>query len=265
MTKVPVPGLDALGELANEAAANARRLLTDADILIRRRRWPTAHSLAILAFEEAGKAWLCVNAMLMPDEVRPEFPLGEFLSGHLWKLTAARGMADMLAFIRGGPGAPTRILQAADVLESLARADNQAKQRGLYADYEKGAVWSPSKVGEDEAKRMVSAVRDVLDYGGPLASPEFIAWLARLPDDVRPKRDEFFGRIFSAAAKGDYESMVSAIENEYSGLEGFREMLEEDARHLAQDRATLVPSGAAKAKPRGQNKARRKRRRPRRR
>jgi hypothetical protein len=110
VTKLPVPNLDALGELANEAAANARRLLTDADILIRRRRWPTAYSLAVLAFEEAGKAWLCVNAMFMPDEVRPDFPFGEFLGGHLWKLTAARGMADMLAFIRGGPEAPARIV-----------------------------------------------------------------------------------------------------------------------------------------------------------
>jgi hypothetical protein len=135
----------------------------------------------------------------------------------------------------------------------------------LYADYENGAVWSPSKVDEDEAQRMVSAVRDVLDYGGPLVGPEFIAWLARLPDDVRPKRDEFFGRIFSAAAQGDYEAMISAIENEYSEMEGFSEMLEEDARRLAQNRASLQSSGTTKARPHSQTKARGKRKRPRRR
>jgi hypothetical protein len=33
--------------------------------------------LAVTAFEEAGKTWMCVVAMLVPDYVRPEWPYGE--------------------------------------------------------------------------------------------------------------------------------------------------------------------------------------------
>ena len=54
--------VDALGDLAVTAAANGRRLLDDAEILLKRGRWPTAYSLAVLAFEEAGKSWLCIIA-----------------------------------------------------------------------------------------------------------------------------------------------------------------------------------------------------------
>ena len=59
MTKaVLVPGLDVLGDFAIAAANNSRRLLEDAELLASRGRWPGAYSYAILAFEEAGKAWL---------------------------------------------------------------------------------------------------------------------------------------------------------------------------------------------------------------
>lgn len=55
---MPVPDLDALGDFALAAVRNARRLLDNADLLLRRGRWPSACSLAVLAFEEAGKAFL---------------------------------------------------------------------------------------------------------------------------------------------------------------------------------------------------------------
>ena len=67
---MPVPDLDALGDFALAAVRNARRLLDDdADLLLRRGRWPSAYSLAVLAFEEAGKAWMCIIAMMVPDDV----------------------------------------------------------------------------------------------------------------------------------------------------------------------------------------------------
>jgi len=131
---VPMPGSDAVGQLARAAAENARRLLDDADLLVKRGRWPNAYSLAVLAFEEAGKAWVCTNAMLVPEEAQPDFPFGELVGGHLWKLQAAHGMAGILAYIRGGDGAPASLLEVMDVLDSLAREENRAKQRGLYAD-----------------------------------------------------------------------------------------------------------------------------------
>lgn len=41
----------------------------------------------------------------------------------------------------------------------------------------------------------MTAVRDVLDYGGPLADPEFISWLASMPEDVRPEVDAFWYHV----------------------------------------------------------------------
>jgi AbiV family abortive infection protein len=57
MTKTTtVPDLDALGAFALAAARNARRLLGDAELLLKRGKAPSAYSLAVLAFEEAGKS-----------------------------------------------------------------------------------------------------------------------------------------------------------------------------------------------------------------
>jgi AbiV family abortive infection protein len=103
---VPVPDLDALGDLAIAAAKNSRRLLDDADLLLKRGRWPTAYSVAVLAFEEAGKAWLCVIAMMVPDGTREEYPFAGMIGAHLDKLMAAHAMAHMHAVIRGGDNAP---------------------------------------------------------------------------------------------------------------------------------------------------------------
>ncbi|HEX9520552.1 MAG TPA: AbiV family abortive infection protein [Streptosporangiaceae bacterium] len=55
ITKTPLPDAAVLGEFAIVAAENARRLLTDAENLLTRGGWPTAHSLALLALEEAGQ------------------------------------------------------------------------------------------------------------------------------------------------------------------------------------------------------------------
>ena len=62
-----------LGEFAITAARNSRRLLDDADLLAAYGRYPSAYSTAVLAFEEAGKAWVTVFAMMAPDSLRVEF------------------------------------------------------------------------------------------------------------------------------------------------------------------------------------------------
>jgi AbiV family abortive infection protein len=258
---IPVPDLDALGDLAIAAAQNARRLLTDAEIMIKRHRWPTAYSLAVLAFEETGKAWLCTVAMFIPDEFRHEFPFGAIMTGHLPKLQAAHGLTRMLAYIRGGEGAPASILVAVGALEVLAQDDNRAKQRGLYADFTDGVVWNPSQVTEDEARSMAVVVRDVLDRAGPLASPEFIAWLAHTPDNAGPERDALLGRVIAAVGKGGAQAIVEALQEEYSKMDGLAEMLAEDERRVAQeDRVATRRAGTkAKARRKGCRRSRRRR------
>lgn len=253
-----MPGSDTVGQMANAAAQNARRLLDDADLLVKRGRWPTAYSLAVLAFEEAGKAWVCVIAMLVPDEAKPDFPFGELVGGHLWKLQAAHGMAGLLAYIRGGDGAPTSILQTAEVLDSLAREDNRAKQRGFYADCEDNVIWSPSQVTRDEAKTIVTAVHELLDRGGPLIQPEFIAWLADLPDDVRPLVTALWEQMLGGWETGGYEGVAEALQEEFAKMDGLAQILEEDAKRLALDRARADRQGDVRRQPVRQSRARRR-------
>jgi AbiV family abortive infection protein len=237
---MPLPDLDALGDLAITAAKNSRRLLDDAELLLKRRRWPTAYSVSILAFEEAGKAWLSVIAMMVPDDAREEYPFAGMTGAHLDKLMAAHAMAYMLAFLRGGANAPKSMIEVGENLEMLAREHNRAKQRGLYADLSDGVIWSPYQVTKSEAVRMVATVRGLLYHGGYLADPDFIAWLGRSPDEVGSHLDAFWGRFISGWQLGGPEGMVAAVEgymDEIGAIEGLREMMqEEDARRLAESR-----------------------------
>lgn len=258
---MPVPDLDALGDFAITAGKNSRRLLLDAELLASRGRWPTAYSVAVLAFEEAGKAWLSIVAMMVPDDSRADFPFGEVVNGHIEKLQAAHGMAFMLAFLRGGEEAPATILQDGEVLEALAREHNRHKQRGIYADIVDGVIWDPARITREQARNMVAAIRDILDYGGVLTDPEFIAWLAAMPEDVKPERDAFWSRVISGWELGGYDGMASAFQEfieEIGSVDEMRQMFGEDARRLA----ISGPPGPLRAQPRRPPTRRRRREGP---
>ncbi len=174
---MPAPDLRELGDFALAAGRNARRLLADADLLLAHGRWPSAYSLAVLAFEEAGKAWMCITAMTVPDDIRPEWPHAESTARHADKLLAAHVMAHMFACAASGRDMIDGLAAVGEHLEELAREHNQAKQRGFYADLLDGIVREPGTVTKAEAKRMVATVRGLLEDGGILADHGFIAWL----------------------------------------------------------------------------------------
>jgi hypothetical protein len=92
-------------------------------------------------------------------------------------------------------------------------------------------------VTKPEAARMVAVVRGLLDHGGPLADPEFIAWIGQSPEDMRSHIDVFWGRFISGWQLAGPEGMAAAVEghmDEIGAIEGLREMMqEEDARRLA--------------------------------
>ncbi len=233
---MPVPDLDALGDFALAAARNARRLLDDADLLLRRGRWPSAYSLAVLAFEEAGKAWMCITAMMVPDDVRPEWPYGDLITTHVDKLMAAHVMAQMLASATSGRDIITDLADVGENLDELAREHNQAKQRGLYADVLDDTVWEPASVTADEATRMVVTVRGLLDHGGQLADPEFVAWLASQTQEVLEVKDMVWGRFFAGLQQGGPEGMFASLRSlldETGAAEGFPQMIREQARRTA--------------------------------
>jgi AbiV family abortive infection protein len=156
----PVPDLDALGDFGLAAARNARRLLEDAELLLKRGRSPSAYSLAVLAFEEAGKAWMCVMAMMVPDDVRPDWPHGDLISRHVDKLMAAHVMACIFTSANNGRDVIASLGDIGESLEELAREHNRAKQRGLYIDLTDDTIWDPASITKEEAKRLLVMVRD---------------------------------------------------------------------------------------------------------
>lgn len=66
-TRDRIPDTDSLGQLAQAAAETARSHLDAAEVLLAHGYWPQARALAVLAFEEAGKAYMAVASA----EVQP--------------------------------------------------------------------------------------------------------------------------------------------------------------------------------------------------
>jgi AbiV family abortive infection protein len=250
--KTPLPDEAVLGEFAIVAGKNARRLLTDAENLLTRGGAPTAYSLAVLAFEEAGKSWLCVNGIAIPGELKAEYPFGELVGSHLYKLQAARMIAPWLAFIKSGQAAVAGFMEAVEAMEGLAREDNLAKQRGFYADCTDGIIWDPSQVTRDEAKDMVAKVRDLLDRSAPLADPDFIRFMAAPPADAKAEMDEFLSRLFACLREDDPEGALAVLTSLYEGMPGIGEIFEQDARRMA-----LASARPARAQPRKMPRAQR--------
>lgn len=256
---MPVPDLDALGEFALAAAKNARRLLDDAELLLKRGRSPSAYSLAVLAFEEAGKAWMCVVAMMVPDDIRPDWPYGDLITRHVDKLMAAHVMAHMLASASSGQDVITSLADIGKSLEELAYEHNQAKQRGLYADLHDGAVWDPASITKDEAGRMLVIVHGLLDHGGHLADPGFIAWLASETQEVVRARDLLWGRFFTGLQQGGLDGMLASLRSlmdETGATEGLPLMIREQAQRAAIARDTGPKRIQERRLPRSRRRAR---------
>jgi len=64
MTDRCIPDPEVLVELQNVVARNAAALLEDARLLFEAQRYPRAFALSALAFEELGKAALCLGPLL---------------------------------------------------------------------------------------------------------------------------------------------------------------------------------------------------------
>jgi AbiV family abortive infection protein len=253
----PAPDLATLGAFALAASRNARRLLADAELLLKFGRSPSAYSIAVLAFEEAGKAWMCVIAMMVPDEARPEWPYGDLIAKHIDKLMAAHVMAHMLTSANSGQNVITSLASVAGNLNELAREYNQAKQRGLYADLPDGTVREPASVTKDEATRMMATVRGLLDHGGLLVDPEFIAWLANQTPDVIEMKELVWGRFFTGLQQGGPEGMLASLRtlmDETGAAEGFPQVIQEQAQHAAIAR----PERPKRTQPRRQSRRRRR-------
>ena len=159
----PIPEFDELVTLLQACLGNAGDLLADARILLVARSAPRAHTLATLALEEIGKAYVCLLAVVPVPMPEPFFgPRGQSdfwaaWNSHTDKLSWARAFMELLI----APAGPAT--EVVSRLGELTRADHVRKMRGLYVDYAGGAVQLPSEVTAAEAEELVSDVQAVLD------------------------------------------------------------------------------------------------------
>jgi len=141
---------------------NAGDLLADARHLLEASRVPRAHAVATLAFEEIGKACMCMLALLPQQTpffgVRGQGNFWKAWNDHTDKLSWASGFLELL--IRQ-PTTP--ILAAAERLLANARTNHLRKLRGFYVDYGDGTVLLPTEITDAEARQLISDVQCVLD------------------------------------------------------------------------------------------------------
>jgi len=170
-TRDRIPDADSLGRLAQAAAETARSHLDAAEVLLAHGFWPQARALAVLAFEEAGKAYLWLIALLAPYPLREKFPFRDLDWNHQWKLKAAQTIRSTLRILRGDQEAPDNAAAAWTELEDLARGKDDAKQRSMYTDYRKGVIQRPAEVTEEQARNIAAVAKDVIDHAVPIIEP----------------------------------------------------------------------------------------------
>lgn len=172
--------LEDLRLLAPAAARNARDLLADAEILLENQRWPRAHALAVLAGEEAAKAYACVCDVVFGV---PKVSRHDLERGHTRKLQLARAMTDLvIPLARAGQELLTTAPPTPTQVEGMAREDNEAKKRGLYVDISAdGSLQRPSDIGESEARAAIASMTDLISWLCFVTSDEVSELLANLP------------------------------------------------------------------------------------
>jgi AbiV family abortive infection protein len=161
---VAVPPRDDLGRLAQASLRNAQDLLADARLLAGAGRFPTAHAVATLALEEAGKASLCILALLPAASVLDAEGFWHAWRDHASKLLWA---ASVLGVLIDEPDGPLSEVLAR--LTDESRAAHLRKLRGFYVDYSSrdAAVLLPSAIGADEAEAVMSDVQAALEFMMP--------------------------------------------------------------------------------------------------
>ncbi|MFE3205958.1 AbiV family abortive infection protein [Embleya sp. NPDC059237] len=168
----PLPPTADLVHIIQAAVANAEALADDAAYLMAAGRVCRAHSLAVLAVEEMGKALLCIIATFPTPEVRNDF--WKHYNSHGAKLAYAHGALTLLL----GDGKAPVAEQLGSVVAAVA-GDSATKLSGLYVDYVDTDVRTPAdSVTAEDARAAILAARTLVDEIGVRWTGEEV--LARL-------------------------------------------------------------------------------------
>jgi AbiV family abortive infection protein len=207
MTTRPIPADDELVALIQACLHNAGDLLADARHLLEASRVPRAHAMATLAFEEIGKACMCMLALLPQPTpffgVRGQDNFWKAWNNHTDKLSWASGFLELL--IRQ-PTTP--VLAAAERLLADAHMNHLRKLRGFYVDYVDGSVLLPAEITDDEARELVSDVQGVLDVAKQGWCHDAV--LERIREARAAGLANLLGTL-SQAADVDPDSMIAVV------------------------------------------------------
>lgn len=202
-------GRDDLRRLASAAAQNALDLLSDAEILQDRHRWARACALAILAGEEAAKAFHCIYALLSDDVKVSRHDLERY---HRLKLHAARYITDVWFPMLREQKVPPNVAEAITQLENAAKYDNATKQRALYVDIgPDGSLQEPADIDEAQATSVIANVTALVFFTGWITSGEVMRELENPSPEDQAWRTEFLRRLSDVQDRGGADAMVTFV------------------------------------------------------
>jgi AbiV family abortive infection protein len=166
-----------IAEGMTAATANARRLVSDAMLLLEAKRWPTAAALAVLAIEEAGKDGI-LRAMSVATTDKEIADLWKDFRSHRVKNAhgalleyAARGGRKLFDFA----GMYSKDAEHPAILDGV-------KQIGFYVDaFGNTGHWSLPQdiVGEGLARALVETAT-VLSNAGDTTEREIELWVEHM-------------------------------------------------------------------------------------
>src|SRR6185437_6052438 len=209
------PDREVVADYGRAALQNARDLIADARLLLDHQRWARACSLAILATEEAAKAFVCCMLPMLPDEAAPHFrwPLDQINRTHGLKLGTARMLTHVLDFYMGGPDAPARYPSDLGELAAGQKEDNERKQRGLYVSLSDAQIMLPSEITERDAA-------DALERAARLAAvvAHVAEATANLPPEVQAAREGIWNAMIGAHEQSGFDGMADLSQSTFGDL-----------------------------------------------
>jgi AbiV family abortive infection protein len=155
VTQDALPAEDVREALARAALDNAQRLLTDASTLLEAGSAPTAHSLAVLALEEVGKAVICVGGFAGDDnQITTRSKFKEEIRDHKAKLQWVRNSLDLVrSVLTFQPEMAESSKVYMEALQKQVANDHAKKLRGLYVGLANSdEVETPASVTPEEAR-----------------------------------------------------------------------------------------------------------------
>lgn len=165
-----------IAEGMNVAKHNAARLVEDANLLLERRRFPSAASLAILAIEEAGKVSILRRLAVATDDIEVATCWRDYRSH------TKKNVAWLL---------PQLVAQGASRLDDFRslfseEADHpfildQVKQIGFYTDCLGQAHWSiPDDVIDESLATMLVRIAEGFSEGSATTPKEIELWIKHI-------------------------------------------------------------------------------------